>query len=133
MSELLGELASGSDLVLIDSPPLLSVGDTAALFPKVDAVILVANTRSLRRQMLAETRRILQASQTVPLGVVVTHTKAVFVGTCCTPGGILAREERLRTEVSQPALGTELTGASSEGTTVDRGTPATTHEQIGTV
>jgi Mrp family chromosome partitioning ATPase len=84
---LLEELASRSDLVLIDSPPLLSVGDAAALFPKVDALIVVASRRILRRPILVELRRLLDASQTVRLGVVVTNTKMVSAGRYAPPAG----------------------------------------------
>ena len=78
VSKLLDELGRRSDLILIDSPPLLSVGDTAALLPKVDAVILVASRKNLRRPMLAEVRRLLGSSQTIPLGVVATNTAEAF-------------------------------------------------------
>ncbi len=80
VGQLLEELGSRSDLILIDSPPLLSAGDAAALLPKVDAVILVASRKNLRRPMLAEVRRLLDSSQTTPLGVVATNTTEVFSG-----------------------------------------------------
>jgi capsular exopolysaccharide synthesis family protein len=68
---LLQELSARSDVLLIDSPPLLSVGDGASLFDKVDAVVVVADRRTLRRPLVAELRRILDAAPAVRLGVIV--------------------------------------------------------------
>jgi Mrp family chromosome partitioning ATPase len=72
LSRILDELTERFDLVLIDTPPLLSVGDTLALAPKVDAMIVVARLRAVKRPTLAELRRALQTCPTVTLGCVVT-------------------------------------------------------------
>ncbi|CAN5669830.1 hypothetical protein BH18ACT13_BH18ACT13_01840 [soil metagenome] len=72
LSRMLGELAERFDLVLIDTPPLLSVGDTLALGPKVDALIVVARLNIVKRPMITELRRALQTCPTVQLGCVVT-------------------------------------------------------------
>ena len=45
----LEQLARSFDFVLIDTPPLLSVGDAMALSAHVDAMITVARLRMLRR------------------------------------------------------------------------------------
>jgi polysaccharide biosynthesis transport protein len=68
----LQKVAEHAELVLIDAPPLLQVGDALALTAKVDAVLVVARVRLVRRQMLREVTRILRASPAATLGVVVT-------------------------------------------------------------
>jgi Mrp family chromosome partitioning ATPase len=72
LSRMLAELEESFDLVLIDTPPLLSVGDTTALATKVDAMIVVARLSVVKRPILAELRRALQTCPTVALGCVVT-------------------------------------------------------------
>ena len=75
-----GRAASSSpasfDFVLIDTPPLLSVGDAMALSAHVDAMITVARLRLLRRRVLAELARTLETCATIKLGVVVTGAEA---------------------------------------------------------
>jgi Mrp family chromosome partitioning ATPase len=68
----LEELARSFDFVLIDTPPLLSVGDAMTLSANVDAMITVARLRLLRRGVLAELARALETCATIKLGVVVT-------------------------------------------------------------
>jgi len=43
MSELLAEISAGQDLVVIDSPPVLSVTDSSVMIPFVDGIVLVVN------------------------------------------------------------------------------------------
>jgi Mrp family chromosome partitioning ATPase len=68
----LGELKQASDVVLVDSAPLLSVSDTIALTSHVDAILLVSRFNRARRQVLAEVRRVLDGVPTTRLGVAVT-------------------------------------------------------------
>lgn len=72
LSRMLAELEERFDLVLIDTPPLLSVGDTLALGSKVDAMIIVARLSVVKRPTIAELRRALQTCPTVALGCIVT-------------------------------------------------------------
>ena len=72
VSEILRELKSRADLVLIDAPPLLHVGDAMALTAKVDAVVLVARLNVLRRPMVTEVRRLLSTAPALSLGFVLT-------------------------------------------------------------
>ena len=61
------------DLVLIDTPPLLSVGDAAALSPRVDAMIVMTRLKIVRRATLQELARARCATcATVKLGYVAT-------------------------------------------------------------
>jgi Mrp family chromosome partitioning ATPase len=76
LSELLGALHERFDVVLIDAPPLLHVGDAMVLSAKVDAIIVVARINLLRRPMLAEVRRLLESSPAQKLGFVVTGAQA---------------------------------------------------------
>ena len=56
-SELIDELADDADLVLVDTPALLSVGDTAAMAAHVDGLVFVVNTAQVRRPMLERVAR----------------------------------------------------------------------------
>jgi succinoglycan biosynthesis transport protein ExoP len=70
VKDVLRELRERYDLVLIDSPPLLHVGDARALAAEVDAVLLVVRLHIARKQYLAELRRALEAVPAQPLGFV---------------------------------------------------------------
>ena len=72
LSEILAELRDRFDVVLIDAPPALRVGDAMTLSKKVDGVIVVARLKVVRRQMLYELARQLGAMPTPVLGFVVT-------------------------------------------------------------
>ena len=72
VTQILHELTARADIVLIDAPPLLHVGDPMALTAKVDAVVLVARLNVLRRPMVTEVRRMLSNAPSVTLGFVLT-------------------------------------------------------------
>jgi non-specific protein-tyrosine kinase len=72
----LEELTRMFDFVLIDTPPLLSVGDAMALSARADAMITVARLNMLRRPNLNELARALETCPTIKLGVVVTGAEA---------------------------------------------------------
>lgn len=72
LATVLSELAHRVDLVLLDSPPLLRVGDPLALSERVDAMILVARLGSARRAMLRELTRLLDLSPARVLGIALT-------------------------------------------------------------
>jgi Mrp family chromosome partitioning ATPase len=74
VESIIGELATRADFVLIDSAPMLSVGDSAVLSRYVDAVMVVVRLDVVRRGTLAELRRSLGALHCEKLGVVVTGT-----------------------------------------------------------
>jgi succinoglycan biosynthesis transport protein ExoP len=76
LTRMLDELAERYDLVLIDSPPLLRVGDGLTLAANVDALIVVTQLATLRRPIVNELRRVLDACPTRALGFVVTGAKA---------------------------------------------------------
>lgn len=69
---LLGRLRARCDVLLIDGPPLLQVGDTMAMTAHIDALVVVARLGVVRRPMLEEVSRALATSPATVLGVVVT-------------------------------------------------------------
>ena len=72
MGSLLAELRQQCDVVIIDTPPLLRVGDTMAMSVYVDALVMVARMNVVSRPMLTEVARLLRRMRAVKLGVVVT-------------------------------------------------------------
>jgi tyrosine-protein kinase len=68
----LRELRKLFDIVIIDTPPALHVGDAMSLTAHVDAVLVVCRIDLLRRPILTELRRVLDASPARKLGFVVT-------------------------------------------------------------
>jgi tyrosine-protein kinase len=72
VERILEELRDRADIVLIDSPPLLAVGDTVALSARVDALIAVVRLNTTRRETLRELRRTLDSCPCDVLGYVIT-------------------------------------------------------------
>jgi polysaccharide biosynthesis transport protein len=72
LEQVLEQLADASDLVLIDTPPLLRVGDTLALTTYVDGLLVVTSLRTIRPPMLDELRRVLAECPVAKLGFILT-------------------------------------------------------------
>jgi Mrp family chromosome partitioning ATPase len=72
LTEILEQLRERADIVLVDAPPALHVGDAMTLSTKVDGILVVTRMKTVRRQMLAELSRQLQGAPTPVLGYVVT-------------------------------------------------------------
>jgi Mrp family chromosome partitioning ATPase/capsular polysaccharide biosynthesis protein len=72
LTEILDELRDRCDIVLVDAPPALRVGDAMTLSRKVDGIIVVTRMKIVRRQMLGELARQLATVPTPVLGFVVT-------------------------------------------------------------
>jgi Mrp family chromosome partitioning ATPase len=72
LATILERLSERFDFVLIDAPPLLHVGDAMTLSSRIDALLLVTRLDVIRRPMLAEMRRLLQACPSSSLGFVLT-------------------------------------------------------------
>jgi Mrp family chromosome partitioning ATPase/capsular polysaccharide biosynthesis protein len=72
LAEILGELRERADIVLVDAPPVLHVGDAMTLSTKVDGVIVVTRMNVVRRNMLAELGRQLAHTPAAKLGFVLT-------------------------------------------------------------
>jgi Mrp family chromosome partitioning ATPase len=71
VSSVLEDLSNRFDLVLVDAPPLLAVGDVMTLSTKVDAIVVVTHLGIHRRQ-LHELARQLQNCKASILGFVLT-------------------------------------------------------------
>jgi capsular exopolysaccharide synthesis family protein len=73
VAAVLAELASGCDLLLIDSPPILSVADPLLLAPLVDGVVLVLQTGAVPEREVVKARRRLERAGAELLGVVMNR------------------------------------------------------------
>lgn len=73
IANMLQGLRELSDVIVIDSPPLLSSGSAVALTAQVDGIILVCKLKRLRTRPLAEVKRVLDARPARKLGFVVTN------------------------------------------------------------
>jgi polysaccharide biosynthesis transport protein len=72
LTAILAELRERADIVLIDSPPLLAVGDAIALAGKVDAMIVMTRLGVIRRRVADELRRVLNNCPATKIGFVVS-------------------------------------------------------------
>jgi succinoglycan biosynthesis transport protein ExoP len=72
LEQALNRLGNDADLILIDAPPLLRVGDALALTSYVDSILVVTNLRAVSPAMLDELRRVLEDCPTAKLGFVLT-------------------------------------------------------------
>jgi capsular exopolysaccharide synthesis family protein len=61
MSDLVADVKSRFDLVLIDSPPILGVSDAAVIANAADSTIIVLQHRKLPRQMLSRVKQAVEA------------------------------------------------------------------------
>jgi Mrp family chromosome partitioning ATPase len=75
LADILAELRSRYDVVVIDSPPLLRVGDAMTLSSRADGVIVLTRLDVIRRPMLRELSRMLDSVPATKLGYVVTGSQ----------------------------------------------------------
>jgi capsular exopolysaccharide synthesis family protein len=90
--EALAALQRRCDVLLIDTPPVLAVGDAMTIAVHADALIVVARVNHVRRDTLAEARRTLEGCPTFTLGIIATGPKAADEG---------AQFERLRSTLTR--------------------------------
>lgn len=76
MDRLLGALRTRYDTVIIDSPPVLAVTDSAVLAPKTDGVILVVRAEKTEKEAIALAIRQMRQVDAEILGIVVNDAKA---------------------------------------------------------
>jgi Mrp family chromosome partitioning ATPase/capsular polysaccharide biosynthesis protein len=76
LADILAALHDRYDLVVIDSPPLLRVGDAMTLSSRVDGLIVLTRLNAVRRPMLRELSRMLESVPAAKLGYVVTGLQA---------------------------------------------------------
>lgn len=72
LGEILAQLHSAYDLVILDTPPVLRVGDAMTLSTHADGIVVVTRLNLIRRPMLSDTRRLLANAPALKLGFVVT-------------------------------------------------------------
>lgn len=73
MSDLIADVKSRFDLVLIDSPPILGVSDASVLANEADMTIIVVQHRKLPRQMLMRVKQAIENVGGNVLGVVLNN------------------------------------------------------------
>jgi len=98
VSSVLEELSSQFDVVLVDAPPLLAVGDVMTLSTMVDAIVVVTHL-SIHRRQLHELARQLQNCRAAILGCVITgvsHGDSYSYGYGYDPHVYDARQEAER-------------------------------------
>lgn len=78
LSELVKDLATRADWVLIDSPAILSTGTTLSLAPAVDGVLIVAQRGRTRRGHAVDVRAALKALGVRNVGVVLLDTPSGY-------------------------------------------------------
>jgi succinoglycan biosynthesis transport protein ExoP len=76
LTSVLLQLQEVVEVILIDAPPLLRVGDAMVLSAKVDALLLATRMEKVRRPMLSDLHRMLETSPARVLGFVVTGAEA---------------------------------------------------------
>jgi capsular exopolysaccharide synthesis family protein len=72
LADVLAQLSSRAHLVLIDAPPLLSLGDALALTARVDALFVVSRLKVVKKNLVDELKRVLETCRAHKLGFVVT-------------------------------------------------------------
>ena len=72
LASTLEDLRRRSDIVLVDAPPLLGVGDALMLSSKVDDLIIVSRLGRIGQPVINELRTVLQACPARKVGVVLT-------------------------------------------------------------
>ncbi len=75
LAEILAILHEDYDLVIVDTPPVLRVGDTMTLSSHADGILVVTKLNVIRRPMLTELRRTLGTAPTRKLGYVATGSR----------------------------------------------------------
>ncbi|HTX70908.1 MAG TPA: Wzz/FepE/Etk N-terminal domain-containing protein [Thermoleophilia bacterium] len=69
-AEIIASLSQGSDIVLVDAPAMLPVGDTAAIARAVDGIVYVVNPDRVRRPVLQQARAQLRHLPCALLGII---------------------------------------------------------------
>jgi Mrp family chromosome partitioning ATPase len=74
MEQLLTELESRFDLVIVDTPAALAVSDTMPLLSMASGVVLVARINSSTREEIKRLQRVIATANGTIVGVVATAT-----------------------------------------------------------
>ncbi|ALX66287.1 polysaccharide biosynthesis tyrosine autokinase [Microbacterium sp. XT11] len=74
-ADVLDEAGEGNDVVVIDSPPVLTVADTNLLAPLADGVVIVVDASKTSRPQLAATIRTLEGAGASIIGIVLNKVR----------------------------------------------------------
>jgi Mrp family chromosome partitioning ATPase/capsular polysaccharide biosynthesis protein len=72
LGKILGALRERAEIIFVDAPGALDVGDVVALASRVDGIVVVARSKVLRRRTLTELDRLLTMVRAPALGFVAT-------------------------------------------------------------
>lgn len=75
MAELVDELKGMADLVLIDAPPTIAVTDAAVMAVRVDGIVLVIDSTSVRPEMAQKAKDLLVKANGHILGVILNRVE----------------------------------------------------------
>ncbi len=75
MQEVLDYWTTQADLVIIDAPPVIAVTDACVLASKVDGIVLVLDTTSIRPEMAQRAKELLLKANGRILGVVLNRVE----------------------------------------------------------
>jgi tyrosine-protein kinase len=98
LADILHKLRERADIVLVDAPPLLHLGDALALSSQVDALVLITRLHTLRKPMLAELRRVLDASPAAKIGFVLAGAELEEGSGYAAHGAYYTRKEQTEPE-----------------------------------
>lgn len=130
MVDLITEVKSRFDLVLIDSPPILGVSDASVLANEADMTMIVVQHRKLPRHMLMRVKQSVENAGGKVVGVVLNNVDLrsdaqyqyytsyyTYYSPTNTPGssGEKARRRKMKTETSAPALAATRPLSSAAG------------------
>lgn len=109
MANLIADLRTRYDVVVIDAAPLLAVPDAVLMSQIVDGVLIVADTTKIRRPQLARALSDLERSGTVLLGIVLNRVprrqnRPSYYGVRPSDIGVSKRDRELRSRPSGPGL-----------------------------
>lgn len=80
LAALIADLRNRADLVLVDTSPMLMIGDTLSASGAFDAMVIVVNTSTARRPQLRELRRLLASMPAKKAGFVVAGSRERSLG-----------------------------------------------------
>ncbi|MDZ4401572.1 polysaccharide biosynthesis tyrosine autokinase [Prosthecobacter sp.] len=131
MVDLIADVKSRFDLVLIDSPPILGVSDASVLANMADMTMIVVQHRKLPRHMLMRVKQSVENVGGKVIGVVLNNVDLrsdaqyqyytsyyTYYSPTNTPGSGQSgksRRRKIRTETTAPALGTPQPLARLDG------------------
>lgn len=130
MVDLITEVKSRFDLVLIDSPPILGVSDASVLANEADMTMIVVQHRKLPRHMLMRVKQSVENAGGKVVGVVLNNVDLrsdaqyqyytsyyTYYSPTNTPGSSSekARRRKMKTETTAPALAATRPLSSAAG------------------